>query len=188
MGREPPPQGIGDQRDTGPAGPVIGAVERLVDGLARLAAGLAALIALALLAIVAYGVVMRYLFVAPQVWTDETATFLLVLMVMLGLAEVLRRDEHIAVDLVTSRLGPRGRRLVGIWSMLAVLAVSGVLFASAWKMVAFSSMVGLVSSGHMEVPMWIPQASLLLGMALLMLAAANRLLRLLLHVADAPED
>ena len=128
MGREPPQQEIGDQRAGGPAGPVVQSVDRLVGGLARLAAGLAALIALALLAVVAYGVIMRYLFVAPQVWTDETATFLLVLMVMLGLAEVLRRDEHIAVDLVTSRLGPRGRRLVGIWSMLAVLAVSVLVF------------------------------------------------------------
>ena len=186
MGREPSPP-MSAAQDAGPAGRFVRAADRVVGVLARLAAGLAALIAVALLAIVAYGVIMRYLFVAPQVWTDETASFLLVLMVMLGVAEVLRRDEHIAVDLVTGRLGPRGRRVVGIWSMLAVLAVAGVLFASAWNMVAFSRMVGLVSSGHMEVPMWVPQTSLLVGMALLMLAAASRLLRLILRDADAPD-
>ena len=159
-------------------------LDAAVGRVSRLAAGLGAVIALAILGIVIYAVVMRYLFAAPQVWTDEMASFLMVLMVMLGVAETLRRGEHIGVDLLTGRLGPRGRRLVEIWSMAAVLVVSGVLFASALGMTRFSRLVGIVSEGHMEVPMWIPQSSILIGMALLIIAAANRLLRLL----TAPDD
>lgn len=153
--------------------------ERTVAGLGRLAAGLGALLILAMTAIVAYGVVMRYGFGDPQVWTGELAGYLLVLTTMLGAAEALRRGDHIGVDLLTSRLGARARRWAEGWGLLLIVFVAGALLGSGLDMVAFSRMVGLLSDGYLEVPLWIPQSSVLLGMVLLLLAALGRLLRLL---------
>jgi C4-dicarboxylate transporter DctQ subunit len=46
-------------------------------------------------------------------------------------------------------------------------------------MAAFSAEMGIKSEGYLAMPMWLPQATLPLGFALLGLAALNRLLRLL---------
>ena len=138
-----------------------------------------ALVSVMLAFIVGYSVLMRYLFNHPQTWTDELSGYLLVLIVMMGLAEALRRGDHIGVDLLTSRLSEKGRRLIEIWGMLAVIAFSTILLTSSWQMVAFSYSVGLISDGYVEAPMWIPQSTQLIGFSLLILAAVNRLIQLL---------
>ena len=158
-------------------------------GLAVGMAGVGAVLTLAMTSIVGYSVLMRYVFNTPQTWTDELVGYLMVLLVMTGVAEALRRGDHIGIDLLTSRLGRRGRRLTEIWSMAAVLVVAAVLLYSGWQMVEFSHSVGLISDGYVEAPMWIPQSSILLGMGLLILAALNRLVRIVtgLDDIDAPD-
>jgi len=162
----------------GQSGPVF----RWLEGVDRVLAGTAAMLGAALVVatvlIVTYSVFMRYVFNTPQTWTDELVGYFLVYTVMLGVAAELRRGDHISVDLLTSRLGPTGRRLIDIWGMIAVMAVAAAMLDSSLDMVAFSQMVGLISDGYVEVPMWIPQMALVVGYAMLLLSAANRLLRI----------
>ena len=165
-------------RDRG-AGTLFGVFDR---GLAVLtAAGLmiGALVVIALTVIVGYSVALRYLWNWPQVWSDELVGYLLVYLVMLGAAEALRQGHHIEVDLVTERLGPRGRRIVHAWGLCATAFVALVLTVAGWEMVSFSADVGLLSEGYLEVPMWVPQSAVPLGSALLFLTAVSRLLGLL---------
>lgn len=157
----------------------MNAFERAVDAIARLAGAVAAVSVLLMMLIVGYGVVLRYGFGQPQVWTDELVAYLVVLAVMLAAAEVLRRGEHISIDLLTERLGARARRGIDIAGMIAVIALSAVLVVSGYDMAAFSQSMGIRSTGHLATPEWIPQAALPLGYGLLALAALSRLLRLL---------
>lgn len=153
--------------------------ERAVDAIARAAGAVAAVSVILMMLIVGYGVVLRYGFNQPQVWTDELVAYLVVLAVMLAAAEVLSRGEHISIDLLTERLGARARRGIDIAGMIAVIALSVVLVVSGYDMVAFSQSMGIRSTGHLATPEWIPQAALPLGYGLLALAALSRLLRLL---------
>ncbi|RKQ68391.1 TRAP transporter small permease [Oceanibaculum indicum] len=162
-------------------------LERVVGVLSALATALAALLMLAITGIVGYGVAMRYLFNQPQVWSDELASYLIVLVVMLAIAEVLRRGEHISIDLLVERLGTRVRYWVDVAGMVSVIVVAGVLIVSGWDMTAFSADMGIRSTGYLAMPMWLPQATLPLGFALLGLAALNRLLRLLTGL-EAPRE
>ncbi|HJM49869.1 MAG TPA: TRAP transporter small permease [Alphaproteobacteria bacterium] len=148
---------------------------------AATAAGLmvGALLVLALTGIVGYSVGMRYLLGQPQTWSDELVGYLMVSMVMLGAAEVMRRGEHIEVDLLTERLAPRWRRLTRIWGQAATAFVAAVLMVAGFEMVFFSASVGLLSDGYLEVPMWIPQLAVPVGAALLLLTALGGLIRLL---------
>lgn len=157
----------------------MNAFERAVDAIARAAGAVAAVSVLLMMLIVGYGVVLRYGFGQPQVWTDELVAYLVVLAVMLAAAEVLRRGEHISIDLLTERLGARARRGIDIAGMIAVIALSAVLVVSGYDMAAFSQSMGIRSTGHLATPEWIPQAALPLGYGLLALAALSRLLRLL---------
>jgi C4-dicarboxylate transporter DctQ subunit len=87
------------------ASAILRRLDRAVDLLIRAAGAFASLLILAMTAIVGYGVAARYLFGQPQVWTDELVSYLVVLLVMTAAAEVLRRGEHISIDLLVERLG-----------------------------------------------------------------------------------
>jgi TRAP-type C4-dicarboxylate transport system permease small subunit len=147
------------------------AIERLVRRAAHAALGLSAAALLASLATIAYSVVRRYVFGAPVAWTDELVGYLLVASVMLAAADALFDDEHIAVDIVTERLPPRGKRAVLLFGLAAVAATALLLLVEGLGMVQFSHLVGLRSNGYLAVPMWIPQSLVPIG-ALLLLAAA----------------
>ena len=154
-------------------------LDRLAGFLARIGAILSAVLVLLITGIVGFAVVMRYVLNRPQSWTDELVSYLLVLIIMLGAAETLRHGEHISVDILTERFSPRARRWVEVWGMAAVLFVAVVVGISGWKVAAFSRMMGIVSEGYLDMPIWLPQMLVPIGMALLGLAALARLLQLL---------
>jgi len=170
--------GTSTEGATPTGGSLLRILDRLDHALTRSATFVGGLLSIATVLIVAYSVFMRYLANIPQTWTDELVGYFLVAIVMFGVADTLRRNDHIAVDLLTGRLGPKGRRVIDIWSMVAVIAVSAAMVFSSYQMVAFSFGVGLISDGYVEAPMWIPQSALLIGYGLLILSAVNRLLRL----------
>ena len=143
--------------------------------LCRVGMFLGSVLVLATIVIVVYSVFMRYVINIPQTWTDELVGYFLVATVMFGVAETLRRNDHITVDLISSKLNNKNRRYVNIWGMIAVILVSVAMFFSSYQMVEFSYSVDLISDGYVEVPMWIPQCSLLIGYGFLILSALNRL-------------
>ena len=136
---------------------------------------LGSLLVLVTILIVVYSVFMRYVINIPQTWTDELVGYFLVATVMFGVAETLRKNDHIAVDLISAKLNSKNRRYVNIWGMIAVILLSMAMFYSSYQMVGFSYSVNLISDGYVEVPMWIPQFSLLIGYGFLLLSALNRL-------------
>ena len=153
-------------------------LDRLTGIVSGTAAFVAAGVTVALMLIVGYSVFWRYVLGEPVTWTDELSGYLVVVLVMLGVAEALRRGDHINVDLITSRLPARARRWTMIWGMAASIAVGAVLLISAVGTVTFSYSMDIVSEGYLEMPMWIPKSALILGAVMLILAAATALLRL----------
>jgi len=65
-------------------------------------------------------VVLRYAFDSGFVWHLEATTYAFAWLVLVGMSYCVRTNAHIAVDLVTRRLGPRAMRAAA----LATLAVS----------------------------------------------------------------
>ena len=135
------------------------------------------------LALIAWSVAMRYLFNRPPVWVDEVVGFMLVGIVMLAAADVLRRGEHIGVDLFTPNLGARARLWVQAWSSLSALAVALILIINGWQTAMFSRMLGIVTEGHLELPVYWLMLLLPLGGLLISLTAIEAIVRL---VTGAP--
>lgn len=143
---------------------------RWVQRLTVAAQMLSALGILFSLAAIGAAVVLRYVFNAAPVWVDELVGFTLVAVVLLGAAASLRHGEHIAVDLIFTRLGPVGRRRMVLWSALATLAVAVLLVVNGYSAIALAKMLGLLSEGYLEWPVWIlmlllPAGGVLLGLA-----------------------
>jgi TRAP-type C4-dicarboxylate transport system permease small subunit len=156
---------------------------RLLGALTRTAVAVSAAGVLASLALVAWAVVMRYAFNRPPAWVDDAVGFLLVGIVMLAAGQVLRRGEHIGVDLLTSRLSASARRWSDAWTALAALAAALVLVVNGWSTAMFSRQLGIVAEGNVEIPVFWVQLFLPLGGLVMALAALEALARL---AAGAP--
>jgi len=156
---------------------------RVLGALSQAATAVSALGVLVSLALIAWAVAMRYGFNRPPAWVDDAVGFLLVLIVMLAAAQVLRRGEHIGVDLLTSRLGPRARRWADAWVALAALAASLVFVVNGWSTAMLSRRLGIVAEGNVEIPVYWAQLLLPLGGLMMALAALEALARI---AAGAP--
>ena len=151
--------------------------DRIVAALVRLCGALSALLLLVILAQISVAVVRRYLLDKPLQWNDEMVGYLLVAAVMLGAAEALRRGDHIAIDLLHDRAGPRARRWLAAFSSLSVIAFAIVVGVSIWDSIAFAYGFGSYSVGYIEIQTWIPQVPVLIGCVLLALMALVRLIQ-----------
>lgn len=156
---------------------------RVLGALTQAAVAASAAGVLVSLALIAWAVVMRYAFNRPPAWVDDAVGFLLVAIVMLAAAQVLRRGEHIGVDVLTGRLGPRARRWADAWAALAALAVAIVFLVNGWSTAMFSRSLGILAEGNVEIPVHWVQLFLPLGGLMMALAALEALARL---AAGAP--
>lgn len=154
-----------------------GAADWLAAAVGRAFGAIAAMAILGVLLLTAANVAGRYLFNAPLRGAEEATGFLVVAMVMFGAAEAYRRGDHIRIDLLTDRLGPRGSHWVDLLSHVAVLAFAANLLRTGLHTVEFSQRFGAYSSGYLEIPMWIPQSALVIGGALLLVVAVLKLLQ-----------
>lgn len=165
---------MGEHAQTPPAGNDTGLILRGLGALTRSAEVLAATSIGAIVVLVVYEVISRYVFNAPTLWTQDLCIYLLVWAAFLGLAPAERAGEHIRIDLAINRLKPPQRRRLEI---ATCLAVAGFAALAAWKglEVALQSFnFGRRSVSLFSVPMWMPQVAVPVGAGLLALEALRR--------------
>jgi len=144
------------------------------------AAGVAALLAgfatLAIVLLISYDVAMRYFFEQPQLFVDEVASFLEVLVVFGGAAYTFRVGGHVRVDLVTGRLAPAARA----WLRVVTLGL-GVVFLAVVIWVTVQSGITAFRYGRVSTvmlyPLWLPMLLIPAGLALMALAMLATLAR-----------
>lgn len=90
----------------------------------------ASFLILALIAVLMFEVLSRYLFNAPTKWSNEISQYLLVGVVMLGGGYCLTDREHVRVDVVYRNFGPGSRCVIEIATFLMVLSF---VIAIVWK-------------------------------------------------------
>jgi len=89
---------------------------------------------------VSIGVVFRYVFSHPLIWTEEIANFAFLWGVFMGSAAAARRHSHIVVDTLMMLTPRQFQRVVGIFTgslvaaMLAAITILGLQYAvSQWN-------------------------------------------------------
>jgi TRAP-type C4-dicarboxylate transport system permease small subunit len=144
------------------------------------AAGVAALLAgfatLAIVLLVSCDVLMRYFLDRPQLFVDEVASFLQVLLIFGGAAYTFRVGGHVRVDLLTARLPPAARA----WLRPGTL-VLGLVFLAVVIWVTTQSAITAYRYGRVSAvmlyPLWLPMAFIPAGLALMALAMLAALVR-----------
>jgi TRAP-type C4-dicarboxylate transport system permease small subunit len=148
----------------------------LIGRLASVAALLAGFATLATVLLISYDVTMRYFFDKPQIFVDEVASFLEVLIVFGGAAYTFRAGGHVRVDLVTPLLAPARRA----WLRVVTLAL-GVVFLAVVIWVTTQSALTAWRYGRVSAVMLYPLSWPMLlipaGLGLFALAMLARLAR-----------
>lgn len=93
-------------------------------------------------------IVFRYFFNFPIGWTSELSVVTWLYMVLLGCAFWLKESEEVRFDLVSDRLGPRGRRVVGLVVAVAAVVLFGMSLPATISYVAFMK---VESSSYLKI-------------------------------------
>jgi TRAP-type C4-dicarboxylate transport system permease small subunit len=146
----------------------------------RRAAGVAGLLAgfatLAIVLLVTYDVLMRHFFDRPQLFVDELASFLQVLLIFGGAAYTFRVGGHVRVDLVTGRLPRAARAWLRVLTLVLAVVFLGIVIWVTTQSALSAYRYGRVSA-VMLYPLWLPMACIPAGLALLGLAMVVTLVR-----------
>ena len=151
-------------------------IAKITTPIVWLGGAISTVLILVAFAVTVYAVINRYVLNSPLLWADELIGYFLVALVMFGAAEAYRRNDHIAIDLLSSKTSGTAALILAVISDLSVLAFAAVLGISTWEAVTFAYSFGSYSSGYIEIETWIPQSPLLAGAALFALAALEKLI------------
>lgn len=158
--------------EKGEAAVAASLLSRLVSGpVVWVGGALSSVLILAVFVITIYAIVMRYFVNKPLLWADEVTGWLLVGIVMFGVAEAYRRGDHIAIDVLSSHARGAAKGAIAIVADIAVLGFSLVVGLSTWDAIIFARMFGSYTVGNIVLPTWILQTPILIGAVLLGLVA-----------------
>jgi len=116
--------------------------------------GYALIIIMALMVInVTWQVASRYVFMSPSSFTDELARFLLIWLGMLGAAYVAGHNDHLAIDILPTKLKGKAKNnlLVFIHIIILGFAVPVMIFGGS-NLVYITYMLGQKST-TLQIPL-----------------------------------
>ncbi|QJC57528.1 Sialic acid TRAP transporter permease protein SiaT [Polaromonas vacuolata] len=133
-----------------------------------------ALLVLADIGVLFAGVVSRYWLHSPLLWSDELASIMFLWLAMLGSVVALRRGEHMRMTALVAKAGPQRRALLELVAVAACLSFLLMVAWPAWEYAADERAITTPSLGISNL--W-RAAALPVGIALMAVFAALRLLR-----------
>ncbi|WP_376717455.1 TRAP transporter large permease subunit [Bradyrhizobium sp. 62B] len=143
--------------------------------LGHLVAVPAALLVLAEVAILSAGIVGRYVFRSPIVWSDELAGILFLWLAMLGSVIAFQRGEHMRMTAIVGVLSAGARAFFDVVAAAASLAF---LVLVVWPAYEFAADEAFVTTPALEIINTWRAAALPIGIGLMLVAATLRLCRI----------
>lgn len=136
---------------------------------------LAAICMICVTCIVVYEVIMRYLFNAPTTWVGEMSIYLCMGIGFLSLAYGLKSDSHFSITPLIDRFTPKTRMRLKVFTDFVGALYSMIFIYKGTALAWFAYEIEDVSSGMMQVPLWIPWSLVPIGGLLLTLQFVNKL-------------
>lgn len=142
----------------------------------RLFERLAMLLLVVMTTFIVIQVVGRNIFNAGLSWAEELARYCGLAVVYLTVPLLLYYDKHIKIDLLAARLKPESKRVLDVVNEVLVLVFCLFFLAAGWQ---FLKRAAQFSTAALGIPNWIYYLPAAVGMTLLTLVAAFRVMRLL---------
>lgn len=135
-----------------------------------LAAVSMAVVALMMLTIT-YDVVVRFTFSAPTDWAFPVNAAGVLLTTALSVPYLYAKGRHISMDLLYRTLPLRTRRIADGVTAAATAFLGLILAITSYRAMAVAIEGGLTGSGTFSIPLWVPDAALLVTGIMLTLVA-----------------
>lgn len=163
---------------------VMEKIESLIDVVGRAALW----VALAMIALVAVNVLLRYSFSFGSVWAQELEWHLLAALILLGMSYALQRGDNVRVDLFYAHYSPCKKFVVDVISLLLLLAVALIFVKLSIAYVGQAYAIGETSADPGGIPYrWAVKSLIPIGFSLLALQTVAALLRLFHERTQAQE-
>jgi tripartite ATP-independent transporter DctM subunit len=151
--------------------PAVAALDRRLGSVVDYVAGT---LVVADIVVLFMGVLARFVFHAPLIWSDELASILFIWMAMLGSVVALRRGEHMRMTALVS-MQPASRQ--PLFEAIALVAALAFLAMVAWPAWEYASEERFITTPALGISNAWRAAALPVGIALMALFAVLRLLR-----------
>jgi TRAP-type mannitol/chloroaromatic compound transport system permease small subunit len=154
---------------------------RLLDGVVTFISIFAHASWMMLIAVILANVVMRYVLGGSLVALEELQWHLYAFGFMVGLSYTLVHDQHVRVDVLAEKWGPRLRAKIEIAAMLVlVIPFAAIILYDSFSFIEFSIRLNEKSRSPGGLPYrWIIKSVIPLAMGLLILAALARMARMI---------
>jgi tripartite ATP-independent transporter DctM subunit len=120
------------------------------------------------------GVISRYVFRNPFVWSDELASILFLWLAMLGAVVAFRRSEHMRMSTLVARASPRWRAFFEAFAVALAVAFLALILHPA---IEYAADEAAIVTPALEIPNVWRAAALPVGCVLMLLFALLRLAR-----------
>ncbi len=104
---------------------------------------------------VLWQVASRYILSSPSSFTDELAGFLLIWVGLLGAAYVAGKNEHLAIDLLIQRSGPKRKKRLQISISILIILFGLFVMVIGGSWLVFTRLLLEVKSAALELPLGI---------------------------------
>lgn len=154
-------------------------LDRFIDRVGRVTGWCA----FALVCVMSFNVLLRYMFRTGSVAMQEMEWHLMAPICLLGLSYALLHDGHVKVDILYGRFSQRAQRIVDLISMILVCVVVAILIYLSIPYVEQSFSIGEQSPDPGGLThRWILKAMLPIGFALLLIQSVAATLRAVVAV------
>jgi TRAP-type mannitol/chloroaromatic compound transport system permease small subunit len=151
-------------------------IEALIDAIGQATLYLS----LAMIALVATNVLLRYAFSFGSVWSQELEWHLLATVILLGMSYSLQRGEHVRVDIFYADFEPRTKFVVNVFSYVLQLAIALLFIGLSLGYVGQAWAIGETSPDPGGIPFrWAVKGLIPIGFGLTALTTVGGLLRLI---------
>ena len=136
---------------------------------------------IAMTVVIFYQVILRYVFNASNIWSEELARYLMCYSVLLGAAVAIRKYSHLQVDFAINMLPARGRCIAV--SLCTLVGIGFLVFFCQYGVTLCASTANSISAGT-GVPMSYIYACLPIGSVLMILMSIEVILKELVKFQD----
>jgi len=151
----------------------------VLDGFVLAVGRLVSWIWVALVLVIVYNVVQRYVFSVGSILLEELQWHFYAVGFMIGLSYALTRDRHVRVDVVAERWRPKTRawaEFLGLTLLLLPFSVSILIESVPYIITSYNFDESSSAPGGMP-NLWILKSFIFWGFGMLVIAAFSRLMR-----------
>ena len=145
-------------------------LETLSRRLSLWGAYLSSLLLIALVGLILVEIVGRSFFDTSTMIADEYSGYLYLATVFFGLAFTFREKGHIRINIVTARLGEKGRRNMDVFAGVLSVGVMVFVLYYCWAFMIDAHEMEMVSENVSETPLYLTQIPMPVGVGVFLFA------------------